>query len=172
MSRSSLADAFEHHAWATVRLIDTCLELIPAQLETAVPGTYGSILDTMRHLVGADCSYLSTVTGGLVARIDEGSPDGMAIDDEGCLWVAVWGGKRVDRIDPRSGERIATVSVPASHVSSVAFGGAGLDELYITTARDGLDAHELQAEPHAGDLFVVRPGVTGPAPYRFAGVAV
>ncbi len=71
MSRSPLADAFAHHAWATVRLIDTCLELSPAQLETAVPGTYGSIVDTMRHLVGADCSYLATVTGGRVARIDE-----------------------------------------------------------------------------------------------------
>ena len=75
MSRSPLADAFAHHAWATVRLIDTCLELSPSQLETAVPGTYGSILDTLRHLVGADCGYLSTVTGGLVARIDEARMD-------------------------------------------------------------------------------------------------
>jgi uncharacterized damage-inducible protein DinB len=75
MSRSPLADAFAHHAWATVRLIDTCLDLSPEQLETAVPGTYGSILDTLRHLVGADCGYLSTVTGGLVARIDEDRMD-------------------------------------------------------------------------------------------------
>ena len=71
MSRSLLADAFAHHAWATLRLIDTCLTLSPEQLETAVPGTYGSILETVRHLVGADCSYLATVTRGRVARIDQ-----------------------------------------------------------------------------------------------------
>ena len=90
MSRSPLADAFAHHAWATVRLIDTCLELSPSQLATAVPGTYGSILDTLRHLVGADCGYLSTVTGGLVARIDEARMDLPALravmERNGAAW--------------------------------------------------------------------------------------
>ncbi len=92
MSRSPLADAFAHHAWATVRLLDTCLSLRPEQLETAVPGTYGSILDTMRHLVGADCGYLSTVTGGLVARIDEARMDLPALravmERNGASWSA------------------------------------------------------------------------------------
>jgi uncharacterized damage-inducible protein DinB len=92
MSRSLLADAFAHHAWATLRLIDTCLELSPAQLDTAVPGTYGSILDTMRHLVGADCSYLATVTGGRVARIDETRMDLRALravmERNGASWSA------------------------------------------------------------------------------------
>ncbi len=90
MSRSPLADAFAHHAWATVRLIDSCLELSPSQLATAVPGTYGSILDTLRHLVGADCGYLSTVTGGLVARIDEARMDLPALravmERNGAAW--------------------------------------------------------------------------------------
>ena len=71
MSRPLLADAFAHHAWATVRLIDTCLTLTPEQLATGVPGTYGSILATMRHLVGADRSYLSLLSGGQVQQIDE-----------------------------------------------------------------------------------------------------
>ena len=65
-----MADAFEHHAWATQRLIDLCLELTPEQLETSVPGTYGSIIDTMRHLVGGDAGYLADVTRDRARTID------------------------------------------------------------------------------------------------------
>ena len=68
-------DAFAHHAWATIRLIDVCLELSSEQLETSVPGTYGSILDTMRHLVGADSWYLFDITGDADRRIDEEQMD-------------------------------------------------------------------------------------------------
>jgi uncharacterized damage-inducible protein DinB len=75
MSRPIMEDAFEHHVWATLRLIDACLELDPEQLETSVPGTYGSILDTMRHLVGGDASYLHVTTGGRTPRIDEETMD-------------------------------------------------------------------------------------------------
>jgi uncharacterized damage-inducible protein DinB len=75
MSRPLLADAFGHHVWATLQLIDTCLALEPAQLETSVPGTYGSILDTMRHLVGADASYLFVLSGGRAAEIEEDQMD-------------------------------------------------------------------------------------------------
>ena len=71
MTRSPLDDAFAHHVWATLRLIDTCLGLTPEQLETTVPGTYGSILDTMRHTVGGDASYLFVLSGGRTPRIDE-----------------------------------------------------------------------------------------------------
>jgi uncharacterized damage-inducible protein DinB len=56
-------DAFAHHVWATTRLIDACLALNTKQLATAVPGTYGSILETMRHLVEGDSDYLSIMTG-------------------------------------------------------------------------------------------------------------
>lgn len=71
MNGSLLQDAFGHHVWATVRLIDACLELDGAQLESPVPGIYGSILDTLRHTVGADASYLSVVSGGAVEEIEE-----------------------------------------------------------------------------------------------------
>src|SRR5580765_3863819 len=71
MSRSLLEDAFAHHVWATLRLIDVCLDLGPEQLATSVPGTYGSILDTQRHLVGADANYLFVMTGGRTPLIDE-----------------------------------------------------------------------------------------------------
>ena len=75
MSTSLLDDAFGHHVWATLRLLDACLELTPEQLQTSVPGTYGSILDTQRHLVGADASYLFVTTGGRAPRIDEEQMD-------------------------------------------------------------------------------------------------
>jgi uncharacterized damage-inducible protein DinB len=58
-----LADAFSHHVWATIRVLDTCSALDDAQLTTAVPGTYGSIIDTLRHLVGGDVFYLDVLMG-------------------------------------------------------------------------------------------------------------
>ena len=73
MSRSILADAFDHHVWATLKVIDACLELSDDELATTVPGTYGSILDTMRHLVGADASYLELLSDARVKAIDEDS---------------------------------------------------------------------------------------------------
>jgi uncharacterized damage-inducible protein DinB len=71
MSGSLLNDAFAHHVWATLRLVDACAELDPSQLDTVIPGTYGSILDTMRHLVAADSSYLSVTTGEGAPVVDE-----------------------------------------------------------------------------------------------------
>jgi uncharacterized damage-inducible protein DinB len=95
MSRSLLADPFAHHAWATLRLIDTCLTLSPEQLGTAVPGTYGSILETMRHLVGADASYLFALTGGRIVAIDEDHMDlqqlRSAMEGFGAAWSALVG---------------------------------------------------------------------------------
>jgi uncharacterized damage-inducible protein DinB len=93
MSRSLLDDAFAHHVWATLRLIDTCLPLTPEQLETAVPGTYGSILHTMRHLVGGDSWYLFDITGDGARRIDEDQMDlselRAAIEADGLAWSAL-----------------------------------------------------------------------------------
>ena len=71
MSKSLLEDAFAHNVWATLRLIDACLELSPERLETTVPGTYGSILETQRHLVGSDSFYLFRVSGERGHLIDE-----------------------------------------------------------------------------------------------------
>jgi uncharacterized damage-inducible protein DinB len=71
MSRPILSDAFDHHTWATLRLIDACRVLTPEQLASPVPGTYGSILDTLRHTVGAEGGYLFALTGGAVAEVDE-----------------------------------------------------------------------------------------------------
>jgi uncharacterized damage-inducible protein DinB len=75
MSISLLQDAFAHHVWATLRVIDACLPLSMEQLGASAEGTYGSILDTVRHTVGADASYLNVTTGGRVPRIDEDRMD-------------------------------------------------------------------------------------------------
>lgn len=75
MIGSILEDAFAHHIWATVRVIDACLPLDPEQMQTAVPGTYGSILDTVRHLVGSDRWYLFAMNGDRAMFIDEDHMD-------------------------------------------------------------------------------------------------
>ena len=63
MPASLLTDAFDHHVWATVRLLDACAALDDEQLATTVPGTYGSIIETLRHLVGGDIFYLDVLIG-------------------------------------------------------------------------------------------------------------
>jgi uncharacterized damage-inducible protein DinB len=71
-------------------LVDTCLPLSPEQLATVVPGTYGSILATVRHLIGADASYLFTMTDGLTSPIDEDHMDlpelRAAMESNGAAW--------------------------------------------------------------------------------------
>ncbi|MFF9981762.1 SMP-30/gluconolactonase/LRE family protein [Streptomyces erythrochromogenes] len=89
-----------------------------------------------------------------------GLPDGLAVDTEGRVWVAVWGAGQV-RAYTADGELYAVVTVPASQVSSCAFAGPGLDLLMITTAAEGLTARQLAAEPDAGRIFVCRPGSRG-----------
>lgn len=96
-----------------------------------------------------------------------GAPDGMTIDAEGGLWIALWGGAAVHRyIDGRL-ERV--IEMPVSQPTSCCFGGEVLDELYITSARQGLSARQRAEEPLAGALFRVRPGVRGTAPAVFLG---
>lgn len=96
MTRPILDDAFGHHIWATIRVIDACRALDPAQLETTVPGTYGSIIETLRHTVGADCGYLFTLTGGRTAETDEATMDLAALRAQmvanGPEWAAVVAG--------------------------------------------------------------------------------
>jgi len=71
MSKPILSDAFAHHVWATDKILEACEGLGVDQLGTAVPGTYGSIIETLRHTVGADASYLSLLSDGKVTDIDE-----------------------------------------------------------------------------------------------------
>ena len=100
MSRPILADAFGHHVWATLRLIDACLPLTDEQLDTAVPGAFGSILDTVRHLVGADCSYLELLSGGEVVTIDEEAMDLPALRAAMAANGPIWADVVADDLDP------------------------------------------------------------------------
>jgi uncharacterized damage-inducible protein DinB len=98
MVASLLSDAFGHHVWATCCLIDACRSLTPEQLATAVPGTYGSILDTIRHLVGADSGYLFAMTGGRTPEVDEERMDlaelRAVMDRHDGAWSALLAGDR------------------------------------------------------------------------------
>lgn len=95
----------------------------------------------------------------------QGKPDGMTIDEEDMLWIAHYGGGRVTRWEPATGKLIATLELPAPNVTSCTFGGLHLDELYITTARQGLTEEELAKHPKSGSLFRAEVGVKGtPAP--------
>jgi len=98
----------------------------------------------------------------------EGVPDGMTVDAEGFLWVAIWDGWAVRRYAP-DGTLDRVVELPVARVTSCAFGGADLCDLYITSASVGLDDQQLGQQPHAGGLFRFRPGVRGRHANLFAG---
>jgi sugar lactone lactonase YvrE len=102
---------------------------------------------------------------------DEGVPDGLTLDADGGIWVAVWGTSELRRYD-RDGKLDTVVRLPVSQVSSAAFGGPDLSTLYITTARENFTPAQLAAEPHAGDIFECAPGVNGRLPFRYAGPAM
>jgi sugar lactone lactonase YvrE len=91
----------------------------------------------------------------------EGLPDGMTIDNEGMLWIALWDGWQVSRWDPNSGKKLSSIPVPAARVTSCVFGGENFDELFITTARVGLDEKQLADQPSAGGVFSIKPGYKG-----------
>jgi sugar lactone lactonase YvrE len=98
------------------------------------------------------------------ARVEGGGPDGLTLDAEGGVWVAVWGGSAVHRYAP-DGSLSVVIEVPAAQVSACTFGGANRDELFITTSREGL----ADPEPGAGAVFVSRPGVAGLPVRPYAG---
>jgi len=100
------------------------------------------------------------------APLELGIPDGSAMDTEGCLWNARWGAGCVARFAP-DGSIISTISVPASQVTSCAFGGENLDTLFITTANFGLSSASVTREPLSGGIFSCKPGPRGALPGRF-----
>jgi L-arabinonolactonase len=104
----------------------------------------------------------------IFAKTPKGAfPDGANIDAEGCLWSAHWGAGRVVRYAP-DGSICATVEMPTTQVSCVAFGGAALDLLFVTSAREGMSDAMLQDQPNAGNVFVYKVNVKGLPEPRFA----
>ena len=96
-----------------------------------------------------------------------GKPDGLTIDERGGLWVALWGGGALHRYLDGRLDRV--VKLPVRQPTSCAFGGADLDELYVTSAWEGLSTADRVAQPLAGAVFRVRPGVRGLPVAVFAG---
>lgn len=87
----------------------------------------------------------------------------MAIDEEGMLWIAHWGGFGVYKWNPLNGELMDIIKLPVPNVSSCAFAGENLDRLIITTARQDLSIEELEKYPGSGDVFMANPNVKGKA---------
>ncbi|OAS17742.1 SMP-30/gluconolactonase/LRE family protein [Paenibacillus oryzisoli] len=100
---------------------------------------------------------------------DEGFPDGMAVDNDGMLWVAQWGGWQVGRYNPMTGEKIGSIAVPVERTSSCAFGGEHMNELYITTASVGVSEEDRVNQPYAGSLFRIKLDVKGPQANFYGG---
>jgi sugar lactone lactonase YvrE len=98
-----------------------------------------------------------------------GSPDGMTIDEEGMLWIALFGGWGVSRWNPENGRMLTYFRMPVKNITSCSFGGEHLDEMYVTSARILNTESELACQPEAGNLFHLRPGVRGVPLPAFAG---
>ena len=95
---------------------------------------------------------------------DEGYPDGMTTDAQGRVWIAQWGGARVTCRDPADGRALQTIALPVPQVTNVCFGGPGLRDLFVTSARRGLDGEVLERAPLSGGLFRVAAVGHGMAP--------
>ncbi len=123
----------------------------------------GSVLYHIDSPTRSVKSYAVDVADGRLSRprtvfeIPEslGEPDGLVIDAQGYLWISMWGGGKVIRFDSR-GEILQSVALPVSQPTGITFGGAALDELYVCSARDGLDAEQLAREPLAGSVFRIQ----------------
>lgn len=124
---------------------------------------------------GVDAFDYDTETGRLANRrrliqipAVAGMPDGMTIDADGCLWVALYGGSAVRRYTP-DGRLDLTLSFPVTNITCPVFGGPEFGQLYVTSARQGLDERQLAAQPHAGAVFAADTGATGLPGLRFDG---
>jgi len=96
-----------------------------------------------------------------------GWPDGMTSDMQGNLWIAMWGGAQVTKWNPATGQLLERIPVPAKNVSSCVFGGKGLNELYITSARKDLDEAALSEYPLTGGVFRLETMVEGMPTFEF-----
>lgn len=98
-----------------------------------------------------------------------GHPDGMTSDMQGNLWIAMWGGAKVTKWDPNTGHLLEEMPVPAKNVSSCVFGGKNMNELYLTSARIGLNEGALKQYPLTGGVFRLETAAEGMPLFEFAG---
>jgi len=138
-------------------------------LDWSPDGALAYYVDTPTHQISLfDYDRESCLTGRRVfveIPADRGGPDGLCVDEQGGVWVALFGGGAVHRYTA-AGTLDEIVEVPARQVTACTFGGPGLDQLFITTSRENLDPGD---DPLAGALFGFDPGVTGLPVRPFAG---
>lgn len=96
-----------------------------------------------------------------------GIPDGMTIDNDGMLWIALWGGFCVARFNPNNGEMLEKLHLPAPNITSCTFGGENGVDLYITSASDSLSSDDLLKYPESGNVFVYKPKIGGAINYYY-----
>ena len=101
-------------------------------------------------------------------EVEGAVPDGLNVDAEGCIWVALHGGWGLNRYSP-AGELVAEVRLPVAKITSCCFGGPELRDLYVTTRREGLSGADVAEQPLAGALLRLDLGVTGLPTHAFAG---
>ena len=101
---------------------------------------------------------LGAASVAITMNESDGWPDGCCMDAEYCLWIAHWGASKLTRWDPSAGRLLDTILLPVKNVTSCAFGGVRLDQLFITTARD---TESTAPEPEAGHVFRIDPGTHG-----------
>ena len=151
----------------TVHRVETGLS-VPNGMVFAPDGASAFHVDTPSG--GVDTVTVDPATGALtdrrrVVEVTGGGPDGMTVDADGGLWVALWGGGAVHRLEP-TGELTDVVEVDAVQVTSCAFTGPDLDTLVITTSRQDLGPDE---DRWAGAVFAAQVGRRGVAPLRYGG---
>ena len=159
---------FDPQACEFVHLAHVEPHLPANRLNDACVSPDGALWFGSMHDPEADRPQPNTLAGKRVfVQIEEGAgwPDGTAVDQEGCVWIALWGGWGVRRYCP-GGRLLATVRLPCANVTKLAFGGADLRTAYVTTAWKGMSEEERAAQPLAGDLFSFEAPAPGPRPVQ------
>lgn len=162
--RDALGALYLAQADGTVKVVLSSL-VVSNGLDFSLDGSLLYHIDSATR--GVDVYEVDGVSGDLAGRRrlfsvarELGEPDGLVLDEEGCLWISLWGGGRVIRFDLQ-GNILEEILLPVSQPSGLTFGGTGLNQLYVTSARYGLDIPELADQPLAGALFRISVGVRG-----------
>ena len=170
--QSAIGSLYSIEPDGSVRRLLERLSIANGMAWSADGGTFYYIDSPLRRVDAFDYDLVTGAISGqrhyLTFDDPVATPDGMAIDAEGGLWIAFWDAAEIRRYGPDRALDIV-VRVPATQVTSAVFGGADLRDLYITCARSGLSEDALADQPHAGGLFHTRIPVPGLLPDRFAG---
>lgn len=136
--------------------------------------TFYHVDSVARRVTAFDCDVdsgkLANARKVVEFQEHEGSPDGMTIDREGNLWIALWGASSVIRVASNTGKVLSRHALPIPQVSACTFGGAGLSTLFITTAWENLSLDQRIAQPLAGSIFALETDTQGLAANLFGGV--